>query len=209
MVSRVLANEIYCGNEKYPLIITESQYRLAEKFRQRKAQTYSTVLQPFRQDMQCGCCGEHLYWRPKTEQWFCRKCGMWTKPIPEKELSDAITIKLEWIQRHSEVICPPTIQRNVQSIEATKLTREIQTDLLEVEPNADGLIAKILHRAELEYKFCSVGDADPASLQMKKACAEYEPTDGLPYTFYKEVVSKVILYRDTHIEFKLQNGQIV
>lgn len=85
MVSRVLANEIYCGNEKYLPIITEAQSRLAEKIRQRKAQTYSTVLQPFRQDVQCGCCGERLYWRPKTEQWFCRQCGMWTKPIPEKE----------------------------------------------------------------------------------------------------------------------------
>ena len=42
MVSRVLANEIYCGNEKYPPIITEVQYRLADKFRQRKAQTYDS-----------------------------------------------------------------------------------------------------------------------------------------------------------------------
>ena len=174
MVSRVLANEIYCGNEKYPPIITETQYRVVEKFRQRKAQTYSTVLQPFRQDVQCGCCGEHLYWRPKTEQWFCRQCGMWTKPIQEKELS--------------------TTQRNVQSIEGAKLTREIQTDLLETEPNADALISKILHRAELEYQFCSAGDADPASLQMQKACAEYKPTDDFPYTFYKEIVSNVSLY---------------
>ena len=113
------------------------------------------------------------------------------------------------IQRHSEEIHPPTTQRNVQSIEGAKLTREIQTDLLETEPNADALITKILHRAELEYKFCSAGDADPATLQIQKACAEYEPTDGFPYTFYKEVISKVILYRDTYIEFKLQNGQIV
>ena len=134
---------------------------------------------------------------------------MWTKPIPEKELADAITIKLEWIQRHSEVIRPPTIQRNVQSIEAAKLAREIQTDLLETEPNVDALIAKILHRAELEYEFCSAGDADPMTLQIQKACTEYKPTDGFPYTFYKEVVSKVILYRNIHIEFKLQNGQIV
>ena len=34
-------------------------------------------------------------------------------------------------------------------------------------------------------------------------------TDDFPHTFYKEVVSKVILYRDTHVEFKLQNGEIV
>ena len=41
--------------------------------------------------------------------------------------------------------------------------------------------------------------------KIQKACAEYEPADGFPYTFYRKVVSKVILYRDTHIEFKLQN----
>ena len=46
-------------------------------------------------------------------------------------------------------------------------------------------------------------------MQIRKACAEYKPADGFPHTLYKEVVSKVILYRDTHIEFKLQNGQIV
>lgn len=46
-------------------------------------------------------------------------------------------------------------------------------------------------------------------MQIQKACAEYAPTEEFPETFYKEVVSKVILYRDTHIEFKLQNGQIV
>lgn len=51
--------------------------------------------------------------------------------------------------------------------------------------------------------------ADPATMQIRKACAEYDLTDGFPYTFYKEVVSKVILYRDTHIEVRLQNGQIV
>ena len=134
------------------------------------------------------------------------ECG---QSLSQKELSDAITIKLEWIQRHSEVIHPPTTQRNVQSIEGAKLTREIQTDLLETEPNADALFAKILHRAELEYQFCSAGDADPASLQMQKACAEYKPTDDFPYTFYKGIVSDVSLYRDTHIEFKLRNGQTV
>lgn len=77
MVSRVLANEIYCGNEKYLPIITEAQYRLAEKIRQRKAQTYSTVLQPFRQDVQCGCCGERYIGGLKPNNGFAAnvECG--------------------------------------------------------------------------------------------------------------------------------------
>ena len=136
---------------------------------------------------------------------------MWNvdKTYSRKKLSDAIIIKLEWGQRHSDVIRPPVIQRNAQSIEAAKLTRDLQTDLLVTESNADALITRILRRAELEYKFCLAGDADPATMQIQKACAEYAPTEEFPETYYKEVVSKVFLYRDTHIEFKLQNGQIV
>ena len=159
--------------------------------------------------MQCGCCGARLYWHSKSNQWFCRECGMWSKPTQAKETFNSIVEKLRWLQQNSELIHPPAGKANVQSMEIVLLDREIGQVLLDAEPDADALITKILHRAELEYEFRSAGDADPATMQVRKACAEYKPTDGFPHTFYKEVVSKVILYRDTHIEFKLQNGQIV
>ena len=159
--------------------------------------------------MQCGCCDERLYWHPKTNQWFCRRCGMWAKPLRAEETSAAIAEKLCWLRQNPEIIHNPEGQANVQSVEGALLDREIWQALTNAEPDVDVLVAKILHRAELEYEFCSAGDADPATMQIRKACAEYKPTDGFSHTFYKEVVSKVILYRDTHIEFKLQNGQIV
>ena len=83
MVGRILANKIYYGNPKYPPIISETQYNLAEKIRCEKHQAYSTILQPFRQDMQCGCCDVTLYVDiPKTNlSWFDRKCGMWDETI--------------------------------------------------------------------------------------------------------------------------------
>lgn len=209
MVGRILASKIYYDNVKYPPIISETQYNLAEKRRCEKHQAYSTILQPFRQDMQCGCCDERLYWHPKTNQWFCRRCGMWAKPLRAEETSAAIAEKLCWLRQNPEIIHTPEGQANVQSVEVALLDREIWQALTNAEPDVDALVAKILHRAEMEYKFCTAGDADPVTLQIQKACAEYKPTEEFPETFYKEVISKVILYRDTHIEFKLQNGQIV
>ena len=117
--------------------------------------------------------------------------------------------KLRWLRQNLELIHPPAGKANVQSMGTTLLDREIRQALMDAEPDADALITKILHRAELEYKFCSARDADPATLLIQKACTEYVPTEGFPETFYKEVVSKVILYRDNHLELKLQNGQIV
>ena len=209
MVSRILANADYCGTAEYPQIITAGQLEAAEQIRKSKTVTYLVTLKPFRKDMQCGCCGARLYWHSKSNQWFCRECGMWSKPTQAKETFNSIVEKLRWLQQNSELIHPPAGKANVQSMEIVLLDREIGQVLLDAEPDADALITKILNRAELEYEFCSAGDADPATMQIRKACAEYKPTDGFPHTFYKEVVSKVILYRDTHIEFKLQNGQIV
>ena len=209
MVSRILANADYCGTAEYPKIITAEQLEAAEQIRKSKTVTYSATLKPFRKDMQCGFCGARLYWHPKSRQWFCRECGMWSKPTQAEETLNSIVEKLRWLRQKHEVIHPPAVQTNVQSMETTLLDREIGQALLDAEPDADALIVKILHRAELEYEFCSAGDAEPETMEIQKACAEYEPADGFPYTFYRKVVSKVILYRDTHIEFKLQNGQIV
>ena len=134
---------------------------------------------------------------------------MWSKPTQAEETFNSIVEKRRWLRQNLELIHPPAGKANVQSMGTTLLDREIRQALMDAEPDADALITKILHRAELEYEFCSAGDADPATMQIQKACAEYAPTEEFPETFYKEVVSKVILYRDTHIEFKLQNGQIV
>ena len=146
---------------------------------------------------------------PKTHQWYCRHCGMWSNRIRPEELSQQLREKLFWICRHNERICSPQGASNIHSIESSRLSHEINTLLASPEPDAESIVRKILHRAELQFTCCSAGDADPATLQIKRACNELEPTDTFPLKLYAEIVSNVILYRDTHIEIKLRNGQIL
>ena len=183
-------------------------FTAVQQLRNEKSVSYSSVLQSFRDDMQC-CCGERLYWYPKTHQWYCRHCGMWSNPIRPEELSQQLREKLFWICRHNERICSPQGASNIHSIESSRLSHEINTLLASPEPDAESIVRKILHRAELQFTCCSAGDADPATLQIKRACNELEPTDTFPLKLYAEIVSNVILYRDTHIEIKLRNGQIL
>ena len=152
---------------------------------------------------------QRLYWYPKTHQWYCRHCGMWSNRIRPEELSQQLREKLFWICRHNERICSPQGASNIHSIESSRLSHEINTLLASPEPDAESIVRKILHRAELQFTCCSAGDADPATLQIKRACNELEPTDTFPLKLYAEIVSNVILYRDTHIEIKLRNGQIL
>ena len=88
IVARILANEIYCGAKGYPVIISKEVYSQAASIRSNKTVTYSAVLKPFRSDMQCACCGERLYWRPRTKQWTCRQCGIWSKPMQPENMDN-------------------------------------------------------------------------------------------------------------------------
>lgn len=66
-ISRILGNETYCGTDRYPPIITKEIFRRAAQVRSAKASAYSAALAPFRKDIQCGCCGERLYWHGKNK----------------------------------------------------------------------------------------------------------------------------------------------
>ena len=207
IIARLLSCDTYCGTATYPAIITKELYFRVQQLRNEKSVSYSSVLQSFRDDMQCGCCGERLYWYPKTHQWYCRHCGMWSNPLQPEELSQQLREKLCWICRHDEKVCFPPGAGNIHSIESARLSHEINALLASPEPNVESIVCKILHRAELQFACCSAGDADPATMQIRRACNEFAPTDSFPLKLYTAIVSSVILYRDTHIEIKLRNGQ--
>ena len=207
IVARIIANEIYCGAKGYPAIISKELYSQAASIRSNKTVAYSAVLKPFRNDMQCAYCGERLYWRPITQQWLCRQCGMWSRPIQPENMAQQIVDRLYQIQQYPKMIHNPKGKSNTRSIEAAQLDHEIHTALASPTPDADIVINKILRRAELQFDCCTAGDADPTTMQIKRACKEFKPTDTFPEAFYNAIVSKIILHRDTHIDIELRNGQ--
>lgn len=101
-ISRILGNETYCGTDRYPPIVTKEIFRQAAQVRSAKASAYSAALAPFRKDIQCGCCGERLYWHGKTNQWHCRQCRMWSAPI-RKTPGSSRNITSKIIMRASSV----------------------------------------------------------------------------------------------------------
>lgn len=56
IIARLLSCDIYCGTATYPAIITKELYFQVQQLRNEKSVSYSSVLQSFRDDMQC-CCG--------------------------------------------------------------------------------------------------------------------------------------------------------
>lgn len=126
------------------------------------------------------------------------------KELVKKVLISNTAIQFELI---NGIIHNPKEQCNTRSIEVAQLDHEIHTALALPELDADAIIDKILRRAELQFNYCAAGDDDPTTMQIKRACKEFKPTDTFPESFYSSIVSKIILHLDTHIDIKLRNGQ--
>lgn len=125
--------------------------------------------------------------------------------VPEK--NNAMIVNDIFKSYLSGIIHNPKEQCNTRSIEVAQLDHEIHTALALPELDADAIIDKILRRAELQFNYCAAGDDDPTTMQIKRACKEFKPTDTFPESFYSSIVSKIILHLDTHIDIKLRNGQ--
>ena len=110
--------------------------------------------------------GERLYWRPRTQQWTCRQCGMWSKPMQPENMAQQIVDRLYQIQQHPEIIHNPKEQCNTRSIEVAQLDHEIHTALALPELDADAIIDKILRRAELQFNYCAAGDDSSTCLSV-------------------------------------------
>ena len=201
IVARILANEIYCGAKGSAAIISKEVSRHAASIRSNNA------VIPFRSDIQFALCCERLFCLPRTQQWTSRQCVMWSKPMQPENMAQQIVDRLYQIQQHPEIIHNPKEQCNTRSIEVAQLEHEIHTALALPELDAEAIIAKILRRAELQFNYCAAGDDDPTTMQIKRACKEFKPTDTFPESFYSSIVSKIILHLDTHIDIKLRNGQ--
>ena len=78
MVKRIIENEKYLGTDKYPQIIDDDTFRLANEKRIRKATTFNLIsddLQEIRNRTYCAECGHRLSrigGNSKYEHWDCR-----------------------------------------------------------------------------------------------------------------------------------------
>ena len=91
-----------------------------------------------------------------------------------------------------DIIHNPKEQCNTWSIEVAQLDHEIHTALALPELDADAIIDKILRRAELQFNYCAAGDDDPTTMQIKRACKEFKPTDTFPESFYSSIRNKIL-----------------
>ena len=211
MIARMLDDERYWNDGGFPPIVSKEIGSAITALRKQKA-TSQCPIQFIKKKLVCCICGENINRNGKNApriRWDCPKCGWYFGPITDNELKQAVTEKLLAVCRNPQVAEPDQQPTNNLSIQAARLTNEINQLLSQREVDADRLLPLILECAAEKYKTCGIKESDHLTIRIKALFQEHSNDEGLDRELFEQTVKQVIPQPDGSIRFQLLNGKIV
>ena len=211
MIARMLDDERYWNDNGFPPIVSKEIGSAITALRKQKT-TSQCPIQFIKKKLVCCICGENINRNGKIApriRWDCPKCGWYFGPITDNELKQAVTEKLLAVCRNPQVAEPDQQPTNSLSIQAVRLTNEINQLLDQREVDTDRLLPLILECAAEKYKTCSIKESDHLTIKIKALFQEHSNDEELNRELFEQTVKQVILQPDGSIKFQLLNGKIV
>lgn len=211
MIARMLDDERYWNDNGFPPIVSKEIGSAITALRKQKT-TSQCPIQFIKKKLVCCICGENINRNGKNApriRWDCPKCGWYFGPITDNELKQAVTEKLLAVCRNPQVAEPDQQPTNSLSIQAVRLTNEINQLPDQREVDTDRLLPLILECAAEKYKTCSIKESDHLTIKIKALFQEHSNDEELNRELFEQTVKQVILQPDGSIKFQLLNGKIV
>ncbi len=215
MVKRIIENEKYIGNDKYPQIIAEDIFRQANEKRVRKATTLNLLcddLQEIRKVTYCAECGGKLFRKTNgkgREYWNCGNpdCFKFEYRLTDRMIIGAVLTVLNTaianpslLESGGEVSTySPTADIIRQQNEINQMTDSIQMDF-------DRVKAEIFRLAEMKYDCCTYNDGPQKTDEIKALLQNHEQLNTLDIGLFKACVSRIWISHFCTVEVEFING---
>ncbi len=214
-VMRIIENEHYLGDEKYPSIISQTLYNKANETKQSKSRQNrldnkdSQFKIPI--PIKCAKCNSIMFRRIDSRQknpirWVCKSkdCDV-SIPISDNEFQKRITETLNYIIANPNMIVIPSKTLNEKDNNLFKVNNEI-VNLME----SKAIDRKKVREKLLEYtmlKYNEIRSEMYISQYLKDTFAEAVQTDELCLPLLNRTVYEIKLYLDKTIGVVLENYQ--
>ena len=213
MVCRILDNKIYLGNGEYPPIIEKC---LFDKVLSQRSVIRSGRLNPIikavREKLCCPECGQKLirstHHSGKNMIWICPKCEIETGVLPDGELLERIIAKLNYVIDHSAQATQSAKSAECLSLEAMRLTNELNRKMNDPNISSDYLLELIKRCAQEKYNALQNQSVGWQNELLKKELERRSPSESLDVQLFQKVVYKVLIAYDTTVTLQLINRKI-
>ena len=215
MVKRIIENEKYLGTDKYPQIIDDDTFRLANKKRIRKATTLNLIsadLREIRNRTYCSECGHRLSrigGNSKYEHWDCRNPDCYKL---EYRLTDQMIIGAVLTVLNSAIANPSLLESggeiSTYSPTADVIRKQNEINQMTDSPQVDfdRVKAEIFKLAEMKYDCCSYNESPQKTEELKELLQGHEQLNSLDIGLFKACVSRIWISHFCTIEAELING---
>ena len=211
MIARMLDDERYWNAGDFPPIISKEMGLAITSMRKQKATTQSPIIF-IQKKLVCCSCGEKLR-RIKLKSsrihWTCKKCGTPFSLTTDHDLLQAVTDKLLMSCHNTEVVGRNPTTNNSLSIQAARLTNEINQAMNQREVDPNELLPLILECAAEKYKTCSIKEADHLTITLKALIQAHSNDTTLDRELFERAVKQVILQPDASVQLRLLNDIVV
>lgn len=210
MVARVLSNELYTGNETYPAILSEGEYRRAASAKPATGASLDTRAKTTRQLARCAVCGSALALSGNKygwARWNCPSCNALSADAVMPDTVDAVSHILTAMVRNPELIqAPPQAKQSMQGI-PEQLGSEFNLAIQAEEFNESAARAKAISLAAA--RFDALGSEDYETMRIQYILARAEQNGGLDTALLRQITSAILIFPTGEVSLRLKNRQII
>ena len=200
MVKRIIENEKYLGNEKYPQIIGEKFFTQANEKRMLKATSVCVIpedLQEIRNRTYCLECGHRLSrigGSSLYEKWDCRNLNCYRF---EYQLTDQMIIGVVLTVLNAAISNPNLIENNGEistyspTADIIRKQNEINQMLDSTQVDFDRIKSELYRLTEIKYECCAYDDNTQKTSQIRSLLDDHEQLNSLDIGLFKACISRI------------------
>lgn len=210
MVARILSNELYTGNETYPAILSDDEYRRAVSAKPATGASLNTTAKTVRQLARCAACGSALTLSGNKygwARWNCPSCNAISADAVMPDTIDTLSHILTAMVRNPELIqAPPQVEQTVQGMPERS---ENEFNLAIQAENFDEATARAKAISLAAARFDTLGSEDYETMRIQYILARTEQNGGLDTALLRQITSAILIFPTGEVSLKLKNGQIL
>ena len=215
MVKRIIENEKYLGNEKYPQIIGEKFFTHANEKRMLKATSVCVIpedLQEIRNRTYCLECGHRLSrigGNCHSAKWDCRNPDCYRL---EYQLTDQMIIGVVLTVLNAAIANPNLIENNGEistyspTADIIRKQNEINQMLDSTQVDFDRIKSELYRLTEMKYDCCTYNDDPQKTKQLLDLLENHEQLNTLDIGLFKSCVNRIWISHFCTIEVEFING---
>ena len=215
MVKRIIENEKYLGNEKYPQIIGDKFFTQANEKRMLKATSVCVIpedLQEIRNRTYCLECGHRLSrigGNCRSAKWDCRNPDCYRL---EYQLTDQMIIGVVLTVLNAAIANPNLIENNGEistyspTADVIRGQNEINQMIDSTQLDFDRIKSELYRLTEMKYDCCTYNDDPQKTKQLMNLLENQKQLNTLDIGLFKSCVNRIWISHFCATEVEFING---